>query len=106
MEKQYLIFVTAFAFWFGLSLIADWKKRNKSKCVVARTALFVQDSWYWTELVVLYTNYNPANAAHNKQIAMTERDVVFDTKEKALEYIKRHNFKLSNEIKLKHSETY
>lgn len=40
MEKQFLIFVIAFAFWFGLSLIADWKKRNKSKCVVARKHYF------------------------------------------------------------------
>lgn len=96
MEKQYLIFVTAFAFWFALSLMADWGKR---KFVVAKT--MVKESEYWAELFVLYTNYNPTNTAHNKQISTTKYHVVFDTKKEALEYIKCKNFNFKfNEIKL------
>ena len=83
--------------WFSLSW---WIKRQMyrahNKFVVVRLPWGDNES---SELVSIYTNYNPTNKDHKAQISIYKYKV-FDTEKEALQYIERKNFYFVDVIQL------
>lgn len=84
--------------WFSLSW---WVKRQMyrahNKFVVVRLPWRNNES---SELVSIYTNYNPNSKDHKRQISVYKHKV-FDTEKEAWQYIERKNFYFVDVIALR-----